>query len=65
MNINQLQQASDDKRRAAKQIFGEALGRNGWLNDQLPMSRFVDAVISAAVLEIQLVQARAALEEKS
>lgn len=40
------------KRYYAKCMFGEALERGGWANQDLPMARFVDAVIDAAVLEV-------------
>ena len=56
------QQKADAMRRQAKVLFGESIGRNGYLNDDLPMSRFVDAVIAAAVLEIAALQLQAMKE---
>lgn len=48
----QLEQEAAQKRYDAKRLLGDVLGRGGWLNDDLPIARFVDAVIDAAILEI-------------
>lgn len=57
--MSAVQEAAKQKRYEAKRLFGEALERGGWLNDALPMARFVDAVIDAAVLEIAAIQQEA------
>lgn len=46
---------ANNKRVAAKRILGELVERGGYLNDQLPMSRFVDTLIDAVVLELAAV----------
>ena len=65
MKVEELEKLAAAQRRVAKELFGESIGRNGYLNDALPMSRFVDAVINAAILEITLVQAQAMQSKES
>ena len=57
--MSNVKDLATQKRYDAKRLFGEALKRGGWLNDDLPMARFVDAVIDAAVLEIAAIQQEA------
>ncbi|HQS60022.1 MAG: hypothetical protein B7Y56_15875 [Gallionellales bacterium 35-53-114] len=61
MNIEELEKLAATQRMVAKRLFGESIDRGGYLNDDLPMSRFVDAVINAAILEVTLAQAQASL----
>ena len=57
--MNNVKDLATQKRLDAKRLFGEAIERNGWLNSELPMAKFVDAVIDAAVLEIAAIQQEA------
>lgn len=59
MTVEELEKLAATQRTVAKRLFGESLNRGDYLNDNLPMSRFVDAVINAAILEISLAHAQA------
>ena len=59
MTLEELEKLAATQRTVAKRLFGESINRNGYLNGDLPMSRFVDAVINAAILEVALAQAQA------
>lgn len=59
MTIEELEKLAANQRAVAKRLFGESINRGGYMNDDLPMSRFVDSVINAAILEVTLAQAQA------
>ena len=59
MTVEELEKLAANQRAVAKRLFGESINRGGYLNNDLPMSQFVDAVINAAILEVALAQAQA------
>ena len=60
-----VKELAAQKRYHAKRLFGEVLERGGWANSDLPMARFVDAVIDAAILEVASIQQEAMKRMKS
>ena len=59
MTLEELEKLAANQRAVAKRLFGESINRGDYLNTDLPMSQFVDAVINAAILEVALAQAQA------
>ena len=59
MTVEELEKLAANQRAVAKRLFGESINRGDYLNTDLPMSQFVDAVINAAILEVTLAQAQA------
>jgi hypothetical protein len=54
-NLETMRDLAAQKRVDAKRILGEALGRSGYLNPELPMSRFVDTLMGAILLETSII----------
>ena len=59
MNYSELKVRADEQRITTKRLLGELLGKCGYLNESLPLSQFVDSLISTAVLEILVSQVEA------
>lgn len=57
--MTDIKEKAARQRYHAKRLFCEAIERGGWLNDDLPMAKFVDAVIDAAILEMAAIQQEA------
>lgn len=49
--MDTLRELAASKRIDAKRILGEVVGRSGYLNPDLPMSKFVDTLMNALMLE--------------
>ena len=49
--MDTLRELAASKRIDAKRILGEVVGRSGYLNPELPMSRFVDTIMNALMIE--------------
>lgn len=49
--LDTLRELAASKRIDAKRILGEVVGRSGYLNPELPMSRFVDTIMNALMIE--------------
>jgi hypothetical protein len=59
MTADEIQKKADEQRVIAKRLFGEATGQGGYLNPEMPVSKFVDAIIATAVLEVTAIHAKA------
>jgi hypothetical protein len=63
--LDTLRELAAQKRVDAKRILGEVVGRSGYLNPDLPMSRFVDTLMGAILVETTILIEQALFNRNS